>query len=632
MFCSTLSNISLALLFFLHLFFANSLYADDDLKAKELTKFQKDSIYISTEVEKAQKLSYSKPDSAEIIIHKMIAYSSKENSDFGKMSGYLTLGIIKFNRQDLEQSKDYFEKALKLAEKLEDESTKADILNGFGSYYLKKNNLDKAIDYYLLSLRKKEKQKNSELGASYINMGIVYKRLKNYEEAESYFKKAISAYSKTPQITKLYSYLNLAELYQDLENYEMNLSISDTIYRLATEVGMKNGIGASFTYKSASLSKFGKYEEALINIDSALFYFPANTAQQHKVLLDKAELLIHLKKYSQAESILLEVLPFLEDSWNNKSQALLHLSSVYKNKKQFEKSLDYFEQHKIANDTLKSREQRKEVANLLVKYETQEKEESIKKLNQEALIKDLELKNSYYLTIGAVVLGVVILIAVWIFFRQKNIIDTFEKEQAKLRWRRAQINPHFFFNVLSAIQMLVLEGEKQKVSKYITGFSYLMRQVLEGSNQEKVSVEDEIKFIKTYLDLEKLSLDFEYEINCNPKDLEIEDIFIPVMLLQPFIENAVEHGLRKSTKEDKKLDILFTEINQNTLKISIKDNGAGRNNKRKSNHISRALEITKDRQKLMKDAFEYEIIDLVSQDEDENQNALGTEIIFTIKI
>ena len=115
MFCSTLSNISLALLFFLHLFFANSLYADDDLKAKELTKFQKDSIYISTEVEKAQKLSYSKPDSAEIIIHKMIAYSSKENSDFGKMSGYLTLGIIKFNRQDLEQSKDYFEKALKLA-------------------------------------------------------------------------------------------------------------------------------------------------------------------------------------------------------------------------------------------------------------------------------------------------------------------------------------------------------------------------------------------------------------------------------------------------------------------------------------------------------------------------------------
>jgi len=259
-------------------------------------------------------------------------------------------------------------------------------------------------------------------------------------------------------------------------------------------------------------------------------------------------------------------------------------------------------------------------------------EESIKKLNQEALIKDLELKNSYYLTIGAVVLGVVILIAVWIFFRQKNIIDTFEKEQAKLRWRRAQINPHFFFNVLSAIQMLVLEGEKQKVSKYITGFSYLMRQVLEGSNQEKVSVEDEIKFIKTYLDLEKLSLDFEYEINCNPKDLEIEDIFIPVMLLQPFIENAVEHGLRKSTKEDKKLDILFTEINQNTLKISIKDNGAGRNNKRKSNHISRALEITKDRQKLMKDAFEYEIIDLVSQDEDENQNALGTEIIFTIKI
>ena len=108
-----------------------------------------------------------------------------------------------------------------------------------------------------------------------------------------------------------------------------------------------------------------------------------------------------------------------------------------------------------------------------------------------------------------------------------------------------------------------------------------MRQVLEGSNQENVSVEEEIKFIKTYLTLEKLSLEFDFEIKCNPEELEIEDIFIPTMLLQPFIENAIEHGLRQSTKEDKKLDVVFTEINQNILKISIQDNGVGRNQERK---------------------------------------------------
>ena len=184
--------------------------------------------------------------------------------------------------------------------------------------------------------------------------------------------------------------------------------------------------------------------------------------------------------------------------------------------------------------------------------------------------------------------------------------------------------------------MLVYDQKNEKAGQYITGFSYLMRQVLEGSNQEKVSLEDEIKFLTTYLDLEKLSLNFDYTINIEPEDLEIEDIFVPTMLLQPFIENAIEHGLRKSTKENKKIEIRFIELNQNTLQISIKDNGAGRNHKlnqkAKKQHISRALEITQDRKKLMKDTFEYEIIDLKYKDEDENQNSLGTEVVFLVKI
>jgi hypothetical protein len=308
------------------------------------------------------------------------------------------------------------------------------------------------------------------------------------------------------------------------------------------------------------------------------------------------------------------------------------LAYTYKEKGDMTNAFKNLELATHYKDSVTEIRQEQETKELAVKYDTEKKEADIEKLNQEAKIKDLKLKNSYYLTVGAVVLASVTLIAVWIFFRQKNIIDTFEKEQAKLRWRRAQINPHFFFNVLSAIQMLVYEKQTEKVSKYITGFSYLMRQVLEGSNQEKVNVEDEIKFIKTYLTLEKLSLEFDFEIKCNPEELEIEDIFIPTMLLQPFIENAIEHGLRQSIKKDKKLDVVFTEINPTTLQISITDNGAGRNNIRKSNHISRALEITKDRKKLMKDVFDYEIIDLKNKDEDGNENSLGTEIIFTVKI
>ncbi len=612
---------------FIVLLFVQTSLADDDLKDKKLTKFQKDSTYIDTELEKAQSLTYSKPDSAEFIINTVIAYSKEEKNEIGLMRGYAMLGAVKFNQEELEKSKSYLDIALKLSEKLENDEAKTIIFNSLGNYYLKKSNTSKAIEYYLISIKIEEKQKDAELASSYINLGIVYKRLKNYKESENYLVKAGSAYSKNPEITKLYSYLNLAELYLETKNYERNLTMSDTIYMLATKVGMKPGIGASFTYKASSLYELKEYEEALTKIDSALTYFPRATPHRYKILLDKAKVLSKLKKYNQAETILLELLPPLENFWEKKAYALLYLSDVYKGKKQFDKSLEYFELHKVADDTLKSRELKNEVANLLVKYETGEKEIAIEKLNQEAKIKDLELRNSYFITISSVVLGFIILIAVWIFFRQKNIIDTFEKEQAKLRWRRAQLNPHFFFNVLTAIQTRVLEGEKQVANKYIGEFSYLMRQVLEGLNQEKVSLEEEIKFLTTYLDLEKLSLDFDYDIRIEPQDLEIEDIFIPTMLLQPFVENAIEHGLKKSNKENKNLNIKVTEINQNELQISVKDNGIGRNQERKKQHISRALEITADRQRLMKNEFTYQIID-----HQENENSLGTEILFIIKI
>lgn len=603
------------------------IFAQDDVQ-----KFQRDSIYISEQVTKARQLLYPKPDSAEIITLQVIEYAEKEDSEFGFMKSYMTLGIIKFVKQDLENCKKYLDMALILAKKRKDEKAKSSIINNLGNYYLKKNNLDKALEYYLISLEIDKQQKEAELAPSYVNIGIIQQRLKNYEEAENYFRKAIATPSKNSETNRLYAYMNIAELNQQIQKHQKNILLADSIYRLARQLGINNAIGASYNYRAAAFSRRNNYEEVLENLDSALVYFPKENPYHYTILLEKGRILIEISKYKEAEQAVLDALPHLENLWKEKSTALIYLSRIHKGTKQFDKSLEYLEKYNVAADTLKNQEQRREVANLLVKYDTKEKEAAIEKLGQEAKIKDLELKNSYYVIAGSVVLGLVILIAVWIFFRQKNIIDTFEKEQAKLRWRRAQINPHFFFNVLSAIQMLVYEKETERVSKYITGFSYLMRQVLEGSNQEKISLEEEIKFLNTYLSLEKLSLDFDYKIIEEAQDgsdeLEIEDIFIPTMLLQPFVENAIEHGLRKSTKSEKNVEIKFTEISQNLLQISIKDNGAGRNQERKKQHISRALEITKDRQKLMKNAFEYEIID----HKDEKQNALGTEAVFSIKI
>ncbi|WP_291720712.1 histidine kinase [Bernardetia sp.] len=430
----------------------------------------------------------------------------------------------------------------------------------------------------------------------YGNYTITLRRAGLYDSALVYAKKIEQLIPPSDKNRQAKAYHLIASIYTKLENYE-----NAKVYAIkAFEVSEKND--RIFTSMMASYI-LGKAYNRLEQYDSAKISLE-RVAQQAKKL-NQTDMLVNV--YSE--------LTFT-------CRKKMDINCAFKN----------IELANIYQDSVTQKRREKETKELAIKYETELKEATIEKLNQEAKIKDLELKNSYYIIAGSVILGFVILVAVWIFFRQKNIIDTFEKEQAKLRWRRAQINPHFFFNVLSAIQMLVYEKETERVSKYITGFSYLMRQVLEGSNQEKVSLEEEIKFLNTYLSLEQLSLEFDYKIIEEAQDesdeLEIEDIFIPTMLLQPFVENAIEHGLRKSTKSEKNIEIKFTEISQNLLQVSIKDNGVGRNQERKKQHISRALEITKDRQKLMKDAFEYEIID----HKDENQNALGTEVVFSIKI
>ncbi len=477
----------------------------------------------------------------------------------------------------------------------------------------------------------------AELLKSYSSLANVYSTANDIKTAKLYNRKAYYLVKKTKDtLQQVKVCYNLSEDFFNDNEIDSAIYYSKEAVELSEKINFGMGLNRTLTQLSSYYYENKEAKKALQSIERVVGMSDQVNDSRYKseVLYNYSKILILNELYQEAKQNIHKSIAYLNTEIEEEHHTTYHknnyylLSTTYSYLNQPDSAKFYLEKAINLSKKIDTKEALDKTYELQTKYETEKKEQQIEKLNQEATIKDLELKNSYYLTLGSVILGFVILISIWIFFRQKNIIDTFEKEQAKLRWRRAQINPHFFFNVLSAIQMLVYEKKTESAGKYIIGFSYLMRQVLEGSNKEKISLEEEIKFIQTYLDLEKISLNFDYTIELNPEDMEIEDIFIPAMLLQPFVENAIEHGLRKSNKEAKKLEIYFIEINQNTLQISIKDNGAGRNQERKKQHISRALEITKDRKKLMKDAFDYEIID----HKDDIQNSLGTEVVFTIKI
>ncbi|HPW97370.1 MAG TPA: histidine kinase, partial [Flavobacterium sp.] len=208
--------------------------------------------------------------------------------------------------------------------------------------------------------------------------------------------------------------------------------------------------------------------------------------------------------------------------------------------------------------------------------------------------------------------------------------------QSTLKAIKSQMNPHFFYNALNTIQSYILANDKKQAVNYLSKFSSLTRTILEMSEKETVTVAEEIKTLSFYLDIEKARFndDFEYEIIIN--EATLEQIKIPSLLIQPYVENAIKHGLLHKNGA-KKLTIVFEE-NGNYLDISIIDNGIGRTKSeelkllRKNPHQSFATEAMQQKIDLLNkhkiNKISIEIIDNYST----QKTPKGTTVLIKIPL
>lgn len=204
-------------------------------------------------------------------------------------------------------------------------------------------------------------------------------------------------------------------------------------------------------------------------------------------------------------------------------------------------------------------------------------------------------------------------------------------QESEMKTLRSQMNPHFMFNTINAINNFIVRNNKDEASDYLTLFSKLMRNILDNSKQEFITLEKELKTLEMYLKLEHLRLNqsFDYKIIIS-EAINEEHLFIPPLIIQPYCENAIWHGLRN--KEEKGfLVIKIDEINENQYQIIIEDDGIGRieSAKLKQNenaHKSYGLQITEQRLQLINAENKVEIIDLYA----ENGLAQGTKIVITL--
>jgi hypothetical protein len=400
---------------------------------------------------------------------------------------------------------------------------------------------------------------------------------KEYSEAIKLFNEALPDVKKTNRF-HTYSKLmiDLANAYAGVKNY--NAALQSAIegvkeadqnnigpyqvegYKVLSEIYRAlNNDKAAYEY----LEKYTKLKESILNNQ---LYWRLNNYKKAAIDAKKSAELGLLKKNNLIKEQQLKEQLLLK----NQSEArLLLIDKYYKIKDQ---------QLLIKDQTLK--EQR-----LL----SEKKETELALSDKENKIKDQKLKQQSFIR-NALIAGLFLLLIVSVLsfrslsWKRKNEKLESQKKQTELHQKatelemqalRAQMNPHFIFNCLSSINKFILKKESQAASDYLTRFSRLIRRVLTNSQLSLIPLSDEIEMLKLYLDMERLRFDNAFDYNIvYANTIEPETIYIPPMLLQPFCENAIWHGLMH--KEEKgKLEIEMS-VQNGELHCVIADNGIGR--------------------------------------------------------
>ena len=276
-----------------------------------------------------------------------------------------------------------------------------------------------------------------------------------------------------------------------------------------------------------------------------------------------------------------------------------------------------------------------------IKYQIEIKEREIQLLNKEKEIQLLEItkyKTQKFIYIGLILFAFVLILIVFLLFnrfklkKEKQQIDLEkQKQEIEKRLLQSQMNPHFIFNSLNSINSFITGKDTLTAQSYLSMFAELMRYILENSRKTLIPLEDEINTLRLNLELEKLRFDnkFDFKINVS-KEIDTENIYIPPMLVQPFVENAIIHGIMNKSGHGN--IIINFDQKPDVILCTVLDDGIGRKkakeigNKSGKKHKPIGLQLTNERLSLLskqkKSQLEIKITDLT----DENGQAVGTRV------
>lgn len=503
-------------------------------------------------------------------------------------------------------TRNYF-KALKLAEKERDKSLEASIFYNIGMNYATIH--DSSARRYLKAALAFFDGDDMNTGKCYEVLGCIEA---DYNRASNYFKNAETAFKKMNarnEIANVYvnsAYLELGEGHYDLAEQNSRKSLS-----IFKETGDRAGIASSY-----------------VNINAAKFGIGENLKDENRTgvlkaclaLLDSAQMAIqgvNIPSY----------LIVIYQSKANLFNLLGKSDSAYA----------YLSRYQLLNDSVNNVTKIKQVQELKIEYESEKKEQEIERLKQEKRVTSL-----YIITIGISVLFALALLTIFVIrTRNKKKQQLLEFEKSKLEYEqqalRAQMNPHFIFNAINSIQKYILSKNEREAYDYLAKFAKLIRIVLNNSREKSLMLQQELEMINLYVELEQIrfSNKFEFKIDVD-ESVNDDDMMVPAMLIQPYVENAIWHGLMNLPKDRKGILKLSVSHTEKSLKIVIEDNGIGRAKakqfKSEDKHRSVGMALTEQRLMMINQMEEYEKAKVEVTDLCENDRASGTRVEITLLV
>jgi len=526
--------------------------------------------------------------------------------------------------------------AQKVAEADNDLEFKVASLNYLGVVYGRISSLRTAMDYNQQALELAESVDNPSysikrsINISVNCIGNIYQNLEQFDKAIEYFQRSLKLETELDNLLgQALNHQNIGKckeaqgnLVAAMVDYKRSLALNEEINNDTGRVICNNAIAQIFIKQDQPQEALKLLEKALPKAQEL-----GNGFLIAPVYINLGWAKFLLKQYTEAENHMLQGLKVAEKAslHSAAAQANKLLAELNKTQLKFEKALTYTLKKEELEEQILNASTVRYVNDIIYRYDTQKQSNEIQVLAKQNEIARLNLrKKNTTLLISAIVLALLAGIF-YILYRQyqlKNEKKLLTLEQSMLR---SQMNPHFLFNSLNSIKLYIINNEQKNAVHYLNKFSKLVRKILEASSLREIPLAEELETVELYMNIENIrfsdEIDFQIKIS---DEIDPHTVKIPSLILQPFLENALWHGLSSKEGEKKIVLNIRKATDENFIHISITDNGIGRmasEEIKQSKVLKRksvGIDITKERlSNFSRDylnSFNLQIMDLYTED------------------